>query len=94
MVDGKCLKIVGLRPSRQTLPASNLDYQPNRLLYRQKSASIHWRTPPFMFGRRQQPPRPPDREPLILLLLAVLIAGALTVSYGAIMAFVERLQSQ
>ena len=44
-----------------------------------------------MFGN-PRPPRPPRHEPLLLLVLAVLIAGVLTVvSYGFLV-FVERLE--
>lgn len=38
------------------------------------------------------PPRPPRHEPLILLLLAALIAGVLTLAYAGVWYLAERLQ--
>jgi hypothetical protein len=43
-----------------------------------------------MFGEHHRPPRAPKYEPLILLLLAVLIASAVTAVYFLVMAWVER----
>lgn len=45
-----------------------------------------------MFGERQDPPGPPRGEPLILLLLAALIAAVLTVVYAGVWYLIERLQ--
>ncbi|SVB96203.1 uncharacterized protein METZ01_LOCUS249057, partial [marine metagenome] len=94
VVDGKCLKIVEFTPQSTNFAAYELRRSALSVVIGRNQPRFTAGRPPFMFGRRQQPPRPPDREPLLLLLLAVLIAGVLTVSYGAIMAFVERLQSQ
>ncbi len=46
-----------------------------------------------MFGHRHRPPKPPDHEPLILVLIAVLIATVLTVGYAIIMVMVQRAQT-
>ena len=34
-----------------------------------------------MFGQRHRPPKPPRYEPLLLLLLAVVIAGVVLAAY-------------
>ncbi|MBT4099545.1 MAG: hypothetical protein HOM68_12950 [Gemmatimonadetes bacterium] len=47
-----------------------------------------------MFGRHNQPPKPPDHEPFLVVLLAVIIAGALTLGYGLIMVLIEGFRSQ
>ncbi len=43
-----------------------------------------------MFGQGHRPPKPPQYEPILLILLAVLIALVLTVGYGALMVLSER----
>ena len=43
-----------------------------------------------MFGSRRDPPKPSRFEPLILLVLAVVIAAALTLGYYAVLALAER----
>jgi len=45
-----------------------------------------------LFGRGSIPPKPPKYEPLLLLLLAVLIAAVLTLGYYGFMVLVERLE--
>ena len=44
-----------------------------------------------MFGDRRDPPKPPRTEPLILLVLAVVIAAALTFGYYTVLALAERM---
>ncbi len=44
-----------------------------------------------MFGQGHRPPKPPQHEPILLILLAVLIALVLTVGYGTLMALSERM---
>ena len=47
-----------------------------------------------MFGRHHQPPKPPDHEPWILVVLAGGITGVLTLGYGLIMTLIEGPRSQ
>ena len=43
-----------------------------------------------MFGRHHRPPEPPKFEPFLIVLVAVLIAAALTLGFYAVMAFFQR----
>ena len=45
-----------------------------------------------MFGELKNRPRPPPHEPLVLVALATLIAGVLTLVYAAVVYLAERLQ--
>jgi len=50
------------------------------------------RPPSPMFGELKNRPKPPPHEPLLLVLLAALIAGVLTVAYAGVWYVAERLQ--
>jgi len=45
-------------------------------------------------SHHNQPPKPPDHEPWILVVLAVVIAGVLTLGYGLIMTLIKGARSQ
>ena len=43
-----------------------------------------------MFGENPNPPKPPQNEPILIILVAVVIAALLTLGFFAFMALVDK----